>query len=491
MKYNTLLSILSVVSLVVAKPTKNIKSCWSKKFNIPCCKSTKTVVRSTYDGEWGMENGDWCGLGLKSTRPKDDIPPSPPAIIDIDSINDPAAECNITDITTGDSLAKEAPFRFGVGLNGGALSTSTTTSKTMREVIKYQFNSMTYTNIMKPEYIFDKEGCLKNAENGSEEMALKFDDIVDGLDFALKNNIHIRGHVLVWHKQTPDWFFRKGFNSENEFADVDTIYYRLESFIKQYLGFIQFNYPGVIDVWDVVNEAVEINDGSFDNSTGWYTRTMTENEESLWYKVVGPDYVKKTFEIARKYALPNVKLVYNDYNTFQTYPHDKTQAIIDLIDILRKDNLIDAIGMQSYIGVNWPSVDEYIRAIERFTEAGLEIQITELTITAPSGDDWLEKQAQQYGELFERIMEQIKKGANISSVTVFGLQDGYRFYSSDSTKTRLLDHDLQKKPNYEAIMKVLKSNKKENQKIDDKEKQNSKNKNSESESESSSEEEKN
>jgi len=88
-------------------------------------------------------------------------------------------------------------------------------------------------------------------------------------------------------------------------------------------------------------------------------------------------------------------------------------------------------------------------------------------------------------------MEQIKKGANISSVTVFGLQDGYRFYSSDSTKTRLLDHDLQKKPNYEAIMKVLKSNKKENQKIDDKEKQNSKNKNTESESESSSEEEKN
>jgi endo-1,4-beta-xylanase len=466
MKYNTILSILSAVCFVSAKPTETIKGCWSEKFNIPCCKSTDAVVRSTYDGEWGLENGEWCGLGLESTRPKDDIPPSPPAIIDIDSINDPAAECDITDITTGDSLAKEAPFRFGVGLNGGAISTSTTTSKKMREVIKYQFNSMTYTNLMKPEFVLDKEGCLKNAENGSEEVVLKFDDIVDGLDFALKNNIHVRGHVLVWHTQTPDWFFRKGFNSENEFADVETIYQRLESYIRQYLGFVQHNYPGVIDVWDVVNEAIEINDGYFDNSTGWYTRVSTQTEESLWYKIVGPDYVKKTFEIARKYALPNVKLVYNDYNTFQTYPHDKTQAIIDLMNILRKDNLVDALGMQSYIGETWPKIEEYVRAIERFTEAGLELQITELTITPPSGEGWLEKQAQQYREFFEKVMEQINKGANITSVTVFGIQDGYRFYTSDSTKTRLLDHDLQKKPNYEAIMEVLKANKKLEQPVE-------------------------
>eukprot|EP00833_Pecoramyces_ruminatium_P001983 jgi/Orpsp1_1/1176015/evm.model.c7180000056073.1 len=457
MKYNSLLLLSIVSSIAFAKPTTNDEDeCWSEKFNIPCCKSTETVVRSTYDGKWGMENGEWCGLGLTSTRPIDDIPPSPPAMIDIDTINDPAADCDISDVITGDSLAKQAPFRFGVGLNGGALSTSTTTSKTMREVIKHQFNSMTYTNIMKPEFILDEAACLKNAENGSEEVALEFSNIVDGLDFAYKNNIHIRGHVLVWHKQTPDWFFRKGFDSNNEYADVDTIYYRLESFIRQYLSFIQFNYPGVIDVWDVVNEAVEIDEGHYDNSTGWYTRTMTGNEESLWYNLVGPDYVKKSFQIARKYALPNVKLVYNDYNTFQVYPHNKTKAIIELMNILREEDLVDAIGMQSYIGDSWPSIEEYGKAIERFTEAGLEIQITELTITPPNVEDWLEKQAEQYREVFEKIIEFINKGANISSVTVFGLQDGYRFYSSDSTKTRLFDHDLQKKPNYYSIMEVLK-----------------------------------
>ena len=33
--------------------------------------------------------------------------------------------------------------------------------------------------------------------------------------------------------------------------------YRLESFIQQYLAYVQENYPGVVYCWDVVNEAVE------------------------------------------------------------------------------------------------------------------------------------------------------------------------------------------------------------------------------------------
>jgi len=461
MKFNTFALLSIIFTMVSARPSND---CWSMKFNIPCCKETNTIERITYDGVWGKENGEWCSFGFESTRPADDVVQEHPGLTDLDTVDDPAADCDISDSITGDSLAKEAPFRFGVGLNGIDVANATTTSKVMRQVIQYQFNSMTYTNNMKPLFILDHEGSLANAVNGNEEeVAVDFKQIVDGLDFAQKNGIHMRGHVLVWHKQTPDWFFRVGFDESNDYADPETIFQRLDSFIRQYFGFLQHYYPGVVDAFDVVNEAVEVLEGKFDNSTGWYTRTESyEGDDNVWLTRVGPEYVVRAFRIARKYALPNVKLVYNDYDTFKTTPHDKTQAIIDLMHILQKEDLVDALGMESYIQPDSPTPEEYGRAIERFTAEGFELQLTEFTIYTTDDDDWLELQTKQYREFFEKVMEEYKNGANITSFTVFGIQDGYRFYETDSTKTRLFDHDLQKKPNYHAIMEVLKAYNAEN-----------------------------
>jgi len=450
----TVLGAFTLASLTEARPSKN--ACWSKKFGIECCKKTKTVVRTTYDGLWGKENGEWCGLGKKSTRPKKDIPPAPPALTNLDEIDDPAAECDISDVITGESLAKEAPFRFGVGLNGGGIATSTTTSKAMRKVIKHQFNSVTYSNLMKPLFVLDQEGSIKNLKKGKQDPALNFSTMVDGLDFCQKNGIHMRGHVLVWHNQVPGWFLRKGYQEDADYVDAKTMEYRLESYIRQYLGFVQFNYPGVVDVWDVVNEAVEVVDNQYDNSSGWYTRTFYDGTKpNAWYDIFGPDYVVKTFRIARKYALPNVKLVYNDYSTFVTKPINKRDAIIKLLGILQKEDLVDAIGMQSYINPE-ESVAEYLDAIKYYQKTGLEIQITELTIRVKDTDDWEEYNIKQYSEAFEGYMKYIKKGYNIGSVTVFGLQDHYRFYATDTQKTLLFDHDLQKKKVYHAIMDIIK-----------------------------------
>jgi len=455
MRIQTLLSVLSVLTVASARPSTD--KCWSKKFGIECCKQTKEVVRETYDGLWGKENGEWCGLGDKSTRPEDDIPPAPPALTNLDEVNDPAAVCDVTDVTTGESLAEEAPFRFGVGLNGASIENSTVSSKTMREVIKHQFNSVTYSNLMKSLFILNQEGSIKNLKEGKQDPALDFSGIVDGLDFCQKNGIHMRGHVLVWHNQVPRWFFTKDYSEDGEFVDPETMEYRLDSFIRQYLGFVQYYYPGVVDVWDVVNEAVEVVGEQYDNSTGWYTRTLCDEvKPNMWYDIFGPDYVVKTFRIARKYALPNVKLVYNDYCTYVTKPISKRDAIVKLLGILQKEDLVDAIGMQSYINPE-EDVNDHLAAIEVYQQTGLEIQITELTIRVKNTDDWEEYNIQQYSQLFEGIMKYVRKGYNIGSVTVFGLQDGYRFYENDSTKTRLFDHDLQKKKVYRAIMDIIKA----------------------------------
>jgi len=45
---------------VPTTPAQN--DCWSTSLGYPCCKSTTSVVFSDNDGDWGVENNDWCGI---------------------------------------------------------------------------------------------------------------------------------------------------------------------------------------------------------------------------------------------------------------------------------------------------------------------------------------------------------------------------------------------------------------------------------------------
>jgi len=440
-------------------------SCWSEKLGFPCCKNTKEVVTQDNDGKWGVENDNWCGIvdntaqsnaTSNNTSSCAGVPNKPNATLLNSNSNDPAGNRDISDSIKGDSLKNAAPFRMGVGIYGSSLSTSGIISKKMRDIIAYQFNSITYTNLMKMDYMLNKSASQSNAKNGNDMPVLKFDTIIDGLEFCKLNNIHMRGHTLVWHVQAPEWFFRTNFQDNGAFANAQKMEQRMESYIKQLMQFVQCHYPGVVDVWDVVNEAVEIDQGSFDSSTGWNTRTKFDSgkKDNLWYKTMGPDYVFKAFRFARKYADKDVKLVYNDYNTFMS---QKTNAIKTLVSKLKAENLVDAVGLQSYLGASWPAVKDYKSAIQQFSSLGVDIQVTELTISTDGSGNKFNQQASRYQEVFKAYMELKRSGVNITSVTLFGLQDGYLLYDNDTTDTRFWDHDLKKKPVYSAVMQVLKS----------------------------------
>lgn len=90
---------------------------------------------------------------------------------------------------------------------------------------------------------------MKNADDGIAEPALKYDSVIAGLEFSEENHIQMRGHVLVWHAQTPRWFFREGYRGNGDLVDRNTM--------------LQSEYPGVIYCWDVVNEAVEVVEGHY------------------------------------------------------------------------------------------------------------------------------------------------------------------------------------------------------------------------------------
>lgn len=367
--------------------------------------------------------------------------------------------CDIGPATSVTAL-KEAygkDFLIGVGLTGSSVRTMMLQSEAMTELVKYHFNSVTMTNLMKPSYLLNQSGSIENYRNGADVPDVKFDTCTQALEFCMENGIQMRGHTLVWHTQVPDWFFREGYESSGEFVDRDTMLKRMESYIEQVITFTSNNYPGVIYCWDVVNEAVETAGGCHEDETGFYIRTYSGDEENLWYKVVGADYVQKAFEFARKYAPEDVKLFYNDYNTFQTLKNEKICA---LLADLKEKGLVDGIGMQSYLGRNDPEIKgktgSVQRAIENFAKLGLEIHITELTINI---DELTERnllvQAMRYKEMLQLLSElDMDEGgvANITSVTFFGLMDEYMLYQDNREYSRLFDGQLQPK---EALYQIL------------------------------------
>src|SRR5260370_7770568 len=66
------------------------------------------------------------------------------------------------------------------------------------------------------------------------------------VDFAIRHNMKIRGHTLVWHQQNPGWLTDGKYTSD-ELAQM------LEKHIKTVVG----HYRGKIFAWDVVNEAFD------------------------------------------------------------------------------------------------------------------------------------------------------------------------------------------------------------------------------------------
>lgn len=348
----------------------------------------------------------------------------------------------------------EKYFSLGVGINGSTLENQTLNLPEYMTVAKKHFNSVTMTNLMKSCYILDQKGSIASLETGDGSPVLNFSSIDPTLQWCMDNSMKMRGHTLVWHAQAPEWFFREGYSEQGAYVDKETMLFRMESYIKQMLTHVQDNYPGVIYCWDVVNEAVDPDKG--DKESGFYCRTENEGTQNPWYMTIGPDYVEMAFTYARQYAAEDVKLFYNDFNTFMPY---KKFNIIKLCSMLKEKNLIDGIGMQGYWGINYPGISTIDSAIKAFAELDLEIQITELSISVEKEtEEQFELQAKEYGRVFASLSRLDKENggpANITNVTFFGLIDHYR--EGDTTNTRLFDKEYQPKAAFNKVKEMLQS----------------------------------
>jgi endo-1,4-beta-xylanase len=302
-------------------------------------------------------------------------------------------------------------------------------------IVKRQFNSISPENVMKWQSIHPRPGP-------------------DGYDFAAadryvefgeKNGMHIVGHTLIWHSQTPRWVF------QGEGASAITREALLER-MRDHIHTVVGRYKGRIKAWDVVNEALN-EDGSL--------------RQSQWCRIIGEDYIEKAFEYAHE-ADPAAELRYNDFS-IENEP--KRKGAIALVKKLQAQKVpIGGLGSQMHANLTWPSPELLDAALTEFAELGIPISITELDVdssmrgqrnqsaevsqNAQAGgggvvDAANQKLADQYGSLFRVFLKHRK---NIKLVTFWGVTDRDSWRSSGNPL--LLDREGKPKKCFETVIQM-------------------------------------
>lgn len=329
---------------------------------------------------------------------------------------------------------------------GCASTESELTQQAAKDLINKHYNSLTLGNELKPESILDQAASIaylnQNGDQTHPQISLKGADKL--LKFAAENHIPVRGHVLVWHSQTPDWFFKENYDENGAWVTPEVMDQRLENYIKIVMETLAAEYPDVeFYAWDVVNEAAS--DAGTIREAG---SNHVKNGQSAWVQVYGDQsYIMKAFTYARKYAPAGCKLFYNDYNEYSTAKMN--YIVSDILTPLVEKNLIDGMGMQSHISMSTPTIEQYRKAIQTYSDLGLEIQITELDVSQKSNavSDQLEL-AQRYQDCFKLYKEMKDSGVNLSAVVLWGITDSTSWIGGYPL---LFDKDYQAKDAFYAV----------------------------------------
>ena len=358
-------------------------------------------------------------------------------------------------------LASKHGFKIGTVINPQELNKEAYTN-----MIKEDFNSITAGNEFKA-YSLLSQSASQKSENGMPAMKYTLADNI--AKFAQENGIGIRGHVLVWDAYMPAWFFKEGYKNDGAFVSSDVMKKRLQYYIEEVVAHFEKNFPGVVYCWDVVNEAVADGPNECKADDPRCIRTSRSGTPNYFYEVIGPDYVELTFKYARQAVNkvnPDIKLFYNDYNTFYS---PKREAIGKLLESINKnEKLCDGLGMQGYVGgygqqsgcMNPNDIKLFGNAIKFYSDMGLQVHVTELALR-----NYDAAKAAEHEAFYESFFQMLKNAADqyhsLTCVAIWGICDNPNMskndynYKMDGPYCGMFNYDCTRKPEYFRVAKVL------------------------------------
>lgn len=384
-------------------------------------------------------------------------------------INNPLFDCKIRKILsipafvalfgcTTDPVVKDVPLKDVYAddfLIGVAVAQNIITQKDSASIrlICEQFNAVSPESVLKPEYIHPAPDVWDYSQGDAY------------CEFASQHGLKALGHTLMWHNQTPDFFW---LNPDGSVRTDEEMRNTLVTYIEN----TATHFAGKVYAWDVVNEIVS-EEGGYRSDKGW----------EKYYRGDKDDLVALAFSTAQR-CDPNAELYYNDYNMWR---QSKVDGVVHLVKMLQERGIrIDGVGIQAHWGLNYPDMKDVEKTIDRLYDLGVKVMITELDVDMlpfskegqmtgkamydpalqreefmrylnpyaqglPSEID--EQIAERYAEIFNTLLSRRDK---LSRVTFWGLHDGVSWKNDYPIPNRTnyplpFDRKLNKKAAYYAI----------------------------------------
>lgn len=222
--------------------------------------------------------------------------------------------------------------------------------------------------------------------------------------FAHAHKIAVRGHNFVWHENLPTWFAST--------VTRDNARQVLTTHIRTVAG----HYKGKIVCWDVVNEALHLEDGRPDGL-----------RKSPWFELIGPEYLELAYKTAHA-ADPHARLAYNEYGIEDESEgaQKKRAATLDLIRRLKAAGApIHALGIQSHLPATGAAYGPGLRQLITDAHAlGLEVYLTEMDVNDDGidGDDPAERD-RRIAQVYTDYLQVALENPAVKAVLTWGLTD--------------------------------------------------------------------
>ncbi len=213
--------------------------------------------------------------------------------------------------------------------------------------------------------------------------------------FADRHHMPVRGHTLVWDEMVPSWVLHGSWTRA-----------QLENMLHTYITTVVSHYRGKVEEWDVVNEPL---------TTDGHMR------QSIWERVIGPDYVSLAFKWAHE-ADPRARLFLNEYGA--EWNDRKEHALFQLVSGLKAAGIpIGGVGFQAHLLLDaHPPQAELTGVLRQFAALGLRLEITELDVRA-GGSAPLARRMAEEASIYRTVAASCAAVRACARVTTWGITD--------------------------------------------------------------------
>ncbi|HRH59910.1 MAG TPA: endo-1,4-beta-xylanase [Chitinophagaceae bacterium] len=320
--------------------------------------------------------------------------------------------------------------------------------------VNNNFTDTAYTNITLREFSAGQSLWYARYGGWLSQFTYDFTNFNAVVNWLLQNGKAAQMHMLIGPNQyMPEWLVTGTWTN----AQLDTLLLRMIYAIMD-----ANDNKNNVDVWNVVNEAFNYDNGFYQTDVIWNQLGWEADQSGLTgadkINTKHPVYIRKAFQYCREKT--NNKLELRDYNIENNNPvygwDDKHKGFYQLVKHMQNSGIpINAAGIQGHQETNntgWLIQNNDLQTVvQKFKALGLDVYITEMDMACYNG--WNSTVAQQQrSDYYNYTLQAIKGGA--TRIYTWGIKDGDPYWLTYNHPL-LWDETYRRKQAYFGVAQAL------------------------------------